>query len=211
MHRSNKDIQKTTESYNRQAKNYERKWANYLSHTHQRLLDIFDCEAGDRILDVSAGTGLFARKLLETESPFSEMILNDVSDDMLKIARHRFEDHTGIIFSEYPAEKLGFDNQSYDSVISLNALHNYNDQQKALAEICRVLKPGGNFYLLDWNRKGMFSLINYCIDLFSNEVIQTKNADEVRKAVNRLSFEISYVKEWRYSYWNFFLFKIRKK
>ncbi|MDZ7808374.1 MAG: hypothetical protein U5K71_14880 [Gracilimonas sp.] len=56
----------TSEAYSRKARNYENKWADYLYHTHSKLLAEFSSEPKDEILDVSAGTGLFAEHLIES-------------------------------------------------------------------------------------------------------------------------------------------------
>ncbi|HET8865133.1 MAG TPA: class I SAM-dependent methyltransferase [Gracilimonas sp.] len=205
MDKEKKDISQTAASYNNQAERYEERWKAYLSHTHQKLLNIFECEKGHRILDVSAGTGLFAKHLNESGAMFSEIVLNDVSGKMLNIARKRFEDQAAISFTEDSSERLSFQDNSFDSVISLNAFHNYKDQEGTLSEIHRVLKPGGRFYLLDWNRKGFFRLINFCIDVFSGEFIQTRNADELNKALESLSFQVNTKEEWGFRYWKFYL------
>lgn len=203
------EIDKTARWYNKRASKYEEKWARYLFHTHESFLKFFECEGKDRILDISAGTGLLAKYLLDRGYAFSEMVLNDVSEEMLRIARHRFEGNPSISFSEESSEELRFEDQSFDRVISINSFHHYNNQEKVISEIRRVLKPGGKVYILDWNRKGIFNLVNYGIDLFSDETIQTLNIDEIGKMLEGSSFRIEEQKEWRYSYWNFYVVTAR--
>jgi demethylmenaquinone methyltransferase/2-methoxy-6-polyprenyl-1,4-benzoquinol methylase len=206
----NEKADRTAESYNKQAKMYEDKWEDYLSHTHQKMLDIFTSGQEHRILDVSAGTGLMAHHLLKKDYDFSELVLNDISEEMLNRAKKRFDEHEAVSFAEFPVEKLGFEDESFDTVISVNAFHNYTDQLLALSEIHRLLKPGGKLYLLDWNKKGVFRLVNFCIDIFTNEVIQTRSADEVKNALGSVPFQVNVCEEWRYHYWNFFLMGAEK-
>lgn len=204
------NIKQTAASYNKRSAEYEEKWGSYLSHTYNKLLTILECEDGDRILDISAGTGLFAKYLIKKDVQFSEVVLNDISEEMLNIARSRFETNSLFSFAENPAEQLNFEDNSFDRVISLNAFHNYKKQKKVISEVRRVLKPGGKFYVLDWNRKGVFVLINYFIDLLSDEVIQTLNADEMKEKLESHDLKPVEQNEWRSYYWNFYIMVAQK-
>ena len=90
------------------AKDYEQKWSGYLRNTHDKLLGLLYSEADedDRILDVSCGTGMLARLVLERNLPFKEYVLNDISPRMLETARGRLPEDRRISFSSYAAEKL---------------------------------------------------------------------------------------------------------
>ena len=203
-------MSRTAESYNKQAKMYEEKWENYLSHTHHKMLVNFSSDSEHRILDVSAGTGLLAQHLLEEDNAFSELVLNDISEEMLSMAKSRFSENETVSFTEFPVERLGFEEHSFDTVISMSAFHNYTDQEAALSEIYRVLKPGGSFYILDWNKKGVFRFINMFINVVTGEVIRTRSADDVKKMLKASSFKVYRSEEWKYNYWNFFLIKAKK-
>lgn len=200
-----KQTKRTAKAYNRLAKKYDEKWKGYLTHTHRKMLSVFTSGEDHTILDVSAGTGLFAHHLLADDYPYSELVLNDISGKMLKVARQRLKDREDVFFTEFPAEELEFEDETFESVVSMSAFHNYADQAMSLSEIYRVLKPGGKFYLLDWNRKGLFRLVSFYIDKTTDEVIQTRSADEVRKMLGDASFQINTSEEWKYLYWNFFL------
>lgn len=189
---------------------YEDKWADYLSHTHQKMLDIFSSDREHRILDVSAGTGLMVHHLLKRDYDFSELVLNDISEEMLSMARTRIDGHEAVSFTEFPAERLGFEKDSFDTVISMSAFHNYTDQAMALSEMHRVLKPGGRLFLLDWNKKGWFRFVNMYINIVTEEVIQTKSAGAVKKALKKSSFRVNKSEEWKFGRWNFFLIEAEK-
>lgn len=201
----------TSESYSKNARDYERKWADYLDHTHSVLLSDFKSESEFEILDVSAGTGLFAEHLIEDGHAFNRLTLNDVSPGMLKLAKERLNEREDVDFSCAYVEELGFEDSVFDIVISMNAFHNYAEQDKALEQIGRVLKPGGYLYLLDWNRSGIFSLINYGIKIIVPEIINTRSAGETRKMLKEKNFQIEKEREWKYKYWQFYLFKAIKK
>ena len=201
----------TTDAYSRGARKYEIKWKKYLDHTHSKLLAEFECTPEDKILDVSAGTGLFAEHLKEAGFGFRSMTLNDVSAGMLKLARDRFSGIESINFHCDYAEELSFEPNSFDVVVSMNAFHNYAGQERALEQVQRVLKPGGQFYLLDWNRSGLFRVVNRLIKLSVPEIINTRSASESKKMVERVGLKVESEQEWSYSYWKFFLIRASKK
>jgi ubiquinone/menaquinone biosynthesis C-methylase UbiE len=201
----------TSEAYSKSARNYEKKWAEYLDHTHSVLLSDFKSGPESEILDVSAGTGLFAEHLIEGEHEFNTLTLNDVSAGMLKLAKQRLDERGDVNFSCAYVEELGFDTSAFDIVISMNAFHNYAEQDKALEQMQRVLKPGGYLYLLDWNRSGFFRLINYGIKVVVPEIINTRSAGETRKMLKEKNFQIEKERKWKYKYWQFYLFKALKK
>ncbi|MDR9419790.1 class I SAM-dependent methyltransferase [Gracilimonas sp.] len=202
--------QETAEAYNSEANTYEEKWTDYLTHTHERLIDEIQVNPEDRILDISAGTGLLAKYLTEQEKPFSELVLNDVADKMLDVARQRFGGRENIEFGEDFAENLSYKSSTFDIVISLNAFHNYEDSEKVLSEIHRVLKPGGHFYILDWNRKGFFKLYNFFIKFKVSQRIQTLSIDQMTKILFDNLLSVEKAKDWKYGMWRFYLIKAKK-
>lgn len=122
---------------------YEIRWRGYLEFTHNRFISNLKLSSGDRILDVSCGTGLLAKKLTDRNIPFDTMVLNDVSAEMQRLARERFQNNSDITFTNYPAEEMGFPDDSFTSIFCLNAFHCYHNQRKAMSEFGRLLRPGG--------------------------------------------------------------------
>ena len=201
----------TTEAYSRSARKYEIKWKKYLDHTHSKLLAEFESTPKDKILDVSAGTGLFAEHLIEAGFGFRSMTLNDVSAGMLKLARDRFSEKGSIHFHCDYAEELSFEPNSFDVVVSMNAFHNYAGQEEALEQVQRILKPGGHFYLLDWNRSGFFRVVNRLIKLSVPEIINTRSASEAKEMAEGVGLKVESEQEWSYRYWKFFLIRASNK
>ncbi|MAO63497.1 MAG: hypothetical protein CL666_00710 [Balneola sp.] len=200
----------TQHSYSRQAKEYEQKWEKYLSHTHRAVLKELDLSPESSVLDVSAGTGLLQKSLLEKGIPFKEMVLNDISEGMLGVAKERFSDDDRFSFTHQYAEQLDFPDQSFDAIICLNAFHNYKEQARVSEEIYRLLKPKGALVILDWNNSGLFRGMNFMIDLFSPEVINSRSANEMSVQLRKNVFEIEKEREWWFGWWKFYLIKARK-
>lgn len=107
----------------------------------KRLIEILAIKAGDRVLDVGCGTGRLACWIAECVGPNGIVAGIDPLAQRIAIARDRNRD---IHFEVGSAEDLScFPDKSFD-VVSLNAVfHWIEDKPKALAEICRVLRPGG--------------------------------------------------------------------
>lgn len=194
-------------AFNRKAAQYEHKWANYLTHTHGFLLNKIETSPEDRILDVSSGTGLLAHEMIDKNLPFKKLVLNDPSPKMQKFARERVGDHPHISFSKDTAEKLGFEESHFDTIICLNAFHFYTEQETVLNQFKRLLKTGGTLYMLDWNRSGYFRIVNRIIKWFTAENITTCSLVEIRNMLKACSFHIPDFKSWNWRYWKFFYIK----
>ena len=107
----------------------------------KRLVERLALEAGDRVLDVGCGTGRLARWIAERVAPEGSVVGIDPLVDRIAIARARAD---GISFAVGQAEDLSaFAAESFDAVCMSAVFHWVSDKPKALAEIRRVLRPGG--------------------------------------------------------------------
>jgi ubiquinone/menaquinone biosynthesis C-methylase UbiE len=96
--------------------------------------------ARGRVLEIGAGTGLS----LPHYPPVDELVATDPSEPMLRRARRRAaEAGRDVRFVEAPAEQLPFEDDSFDTVVSMVVLCTVEDQHRALQEIRRVLRPNG--------------------------------------------------------------------
>lgn len=193
----------TINAYNNQAKEYESKWEKYLTHTHEAFLHRIETNPDDRIIDVSGGTGLLARQLIDHEYPFEHLIINDPSDQMLAIARERFSGNPGISFNSEKIEHFSYDKNYFDRILCLSSFHFYKNQQQVLDHFYDILKPGGRCYLLDWNRSGFFRIVNQLIKWYSSEYIDTRSLPELKEMFRSSGFEIHTSDQWSWSYWKF--------
>lgn len=110
----------------------------------RQMLDLVKPSVGDRVLDVACGTGIVARRLAETVGADGNVTGIDITPPMLAVARARSEQEgLDITWVEGAAEALPFPDESFDLVVSQAALMFFADPQKALAEMHRVLVPGG--------------------------------------------------------------------
>jgi demethylmenaquinone methyltransferase/2-methoxy-6-polyprenyl-1,4-benzoquinol methylase len=109
--------------------------------------------AGDRVLDVAGGSGDLARALARSVGPSGEVWLTDVNRAMLQAGRDRLLDD-GIILplAQCDAERLPFRAASFDCVTVAFGLRNMTRKEAALAEMRRVLRPGGRLLVLEFSK-----------------------------------------------------------
>ncbi len=108
---------------------------------------------GQRVLDVAGGTGdlaaAFARRVGET----GQVWLSDINGAMLGIGRDRLIDRGLDLPSvQCDAEQLPFADERFDIVSVAFGLRNMTHKDRALAEMRRVLKPGGRLLVLEFSR-----------------------------------------------------------
>ena len=106
---------------------------------------------GKRVLEVSCGHGGGASYLMRTLGPasYTGLDLNPVGLDFCR-RKHQLP---GLDFVQGNAEKLPFADQSFDAVINIEASHCYPRFPRFLAEVARVLRPGGHFLYADARQK----------------------------------------------------------
>ncbi len=108
---------------------------------------------GMRVLDIAGGTGDLARAFARRAGPQGEVWLTDINDSMLRVGRDRLLDR-GVVtpVAVCDAECLPFPDQYFDRVSVAFGLRNMTHKEQALAEMHRVLKPGGKLLVLEFSR-----------------------------------------------------------
>ena len=102
------------------------------------------------ILDIATGTGDLAINLVQTGA--HKIVGLDISEGMLTVGRKKIEekklsDKIEMMLGD--SEALPFDDNSFDAVTVAFGVRNFENLEKGLAEILRVLKPGGIFVILE--------------------------------------------------------------
>jgi SAM-dependent methyltransferase len=116
-------------------------------------LEMLAIEPGDRVLDVACGTGNFTRPFADAAGPSGLVVGLDASRTMLaRAARERPGD--GVEYVRASATDLPFADATFDAVCCFAALYLIEDPLHAVAEIARVLAPGGRVALLSSVARG---------------------------------------------------------
>lgn len=107
---------------------------------------------GDRVLDVAGGSGDLARAFARRVGARGEVWLTDINANMLAVGRDRLLDEgLTVPVALCDAERLPFPASSFDCVSVGFGLRNMTRKEAALAEMARVLKPGGRLMVLEFS------------------------------------------------------------
>jgi demethylmenaquinone methyltransferase/2-methoxy-6-polyprenyl-1,4-benzoquinol methylase len=108
---------------------------------------------GMRVLDVAGGTGDLARAFAREVGPDGLVVLTDINAQMLAAGRDRLLDEGRIVPAvRCDAERLPFPDRSFDVVSVGFGLRNMTHKEQALAQMRRVLRPGGRLLVLEFSK-----------------------------------------------------------
>ena len=156
------------ERFNRWAGSYDRHFLQrFVFEPVQRtVLDLAAQEVPRpvAILDVGCGTG---RLLRSAEGRFPGATLEgvDAAIEMVKHAQAVSPARSRIRFQKAIAEKLPYADAQFDLVFSTMTFHHWDDQEHAIAEVGRVLKPNGRWVLADFVPTGMLRYVRRVLRL----------------------------------------------
>lgn len=108
---------------------------------------------GNRLLDIAGGTADMTRLFLEKAGPTGEVWLTDINGAMLAVGRDRMLDEGCVVpVTQCDAERLPFPDNYFDVTCIAFGLRNVTRKENALAEMRRVIKPGGRALVLEFSR-----------------------------------------------------------
>ncbi len=125
-----------------------------LHHTwRRRAVDLARVGPGDRALDVATGTGDLALELARRVAPGGEVVASDFSDEMLTHAREKAARPPGvpapITFQWANAMALPYGDGEFATATVGFGARNFSDLDRGLAEMARVVRPGGTVVVLE--------------------------------------------------------------
>ncbi len=125
---------------------------------------------GFKVLDIAGGTGDLARAFARQAGPTGEVWLTDINESMLRVGRDRLLNN-GLITPTLlcDAEKLPFPGNYFDRVSVAFGLRNMTHKEAALAEMRRVLKPGGKLLVLEFSK--VWQALQKPYDVYSFSVL----------------------------------------
>lgn len=136
-------------------------------------IDCSGVRPGQKVLDLAGGTGDLAAKFARIVGPTGEVVLADINDSMLRVGRDKLRD-MGIVnnvsYVQADAEKLPFDDNTFDLITIAFGLRNVTDKDAALRSMLRVLKPGGRLLVLEFSKPEV-EMLSKAYDLYSFHVM----------------------------------------
>ncbi len=130
------------------ADDYERYMSVWSRAVGEKFLAWLDPPKDARWLDAGCGTGAFSEMIVQRCAPRSVTGI-DPSAEQISFARNKIP---GVTFQVADAMSLPFDDGAFDIVVSALVLHFIPDRAKAIAEMKRVLRPGGIVAAYTWER-----------------------------------------------------------
>ena len=132
------------EGWTARATTFDDHFAEMTSAAIEPILDSFGPLGGKRLLDIGCGTGHLVAAAARRGA---EVLGVDFAETMVARARSNYP---GAAFRQGDAEALDLADASFDAVACSFALLHLSDQEAAVAEACRVLRPGGRYAFTIW-------------------------------------------------------------
>lgn len=128
------------------------RWVPYIQPVGDRLIELLNPRAGDRVLDVACGTGEPALSIARRFGPRVTITGVDSAEAMVERSRTKAADEslTGVTFRVMPGERLDLPDASVDRVVCRFGLMLFDDPVSGAREMWRVLKPGGRVAIAVW-------------------------------------------------------------
>ncbi|WP_246956754.1 demethylmenaquinone methyltransferase [Brachybacterium sp. Marseille-Q7125] len=111
-----------------------------------RMVDALDLHEGDAVLDLAGGTGTSATAIAETGA---RVVAADFSLGMMREGRRR---GAPVPFVGADAQRLPFADDTFDAAVISFGLRNVQDPRRGLAEMTRVVRPGGRVVVCEFSR-----------------------------------------------------------
>jgi demethylmenaquinone methyltransferase/2-methoxy-6-polyprenyl-1,4-benzoquinol methylase len=136
------------------------------------LVDQLRPRDGMDVVDVAGGTGDIAFRI-HRRAPKARVTVSDINAEMLSVGRDRALNRgiaEGIAWVTADAERLPFPDRAADAVTIAFGLRNVTDRDRALAEMRRILRPGGRFLCMEFSRVAV-PLLGQIYDRYSFNVV----------------------------------------
>jgi demethylmenaquinone methyltransferase/2-methoxy-6-polyprenyl-1,4-benzoquinol methylase len=133
-------------------------------------IQVAGARAGERVLDIAGGTGDLASAFRKAVGPTGEVWLTDINNAMLARGRDRLLDEGRLgPVAQCDAERLPFPDNRFDIVTVAFGLRNMTHKDQALAEMRRVLRPGGRLLVLEFSK--VWEPLGPAYDFYSFKVL----------------------------------------
>src|ERR687891_2375536 len=113
--------------------------------TRERLRSVLEPAAGERVLEVGPGTGYYSLPVARWVGPSGRLDVLDIQQEMLDhtLGQAAAEGIVNIACERADAREMPYEDSSFDAAYLVTVLGEIPDQDAALRELARVLKPGG--------------------------------------------------------------------
>ena len=134
---------------------YESGWRAQLEPAQSLMLEMAALRPGERVLDVACGTGLVSFRIIDAVGEDGAVVGTDISGEMVEAARRLAAERNigNVRFERCDAEELTLDDEPFNVALCGLGLMYVPNPEKALAEMGRLLKPGGRAAAAVWGAR----------------------------------------------------------
>jgi SAM-dependent methyltransferase len=153
-----------------------------------RSMGLLALEAGQEVLEVGCGTGVFLPLLAEAVGQSGRVVGLDLATGFVEEARERTRDTKWVQVEEGDAYALPYPDHSFDAAHCDRVLMHLEDPTAALSEMQRVVKPGGWVVVAepDWSSIVIDSVDHVAMELLMEQAMTTRRQPRIGRELNRL-------------------------
>lgn len=183
--------------YNFLARIYDIIYWGYVKKTNNMAIQTLSPIGQERLLNIGCGTGELEKRLLP-QYPQLQCVGIDISQDMLKRAREKLAGFPHCEFIEGDFLHVDLPENSFDVVFSISNLHYFANPAAIFSKAHRLLKKGGKFVLIDWNRNSLKGQIYHAyMSRFDPAFAKVYTVNEVAQLLEQNSFVIEKITRFR--------------
>jgi ubiquinone/menaquinone biosynthesis C-methylase UbiE len=136
------------EFFNEAAATWDKRFVSKeLTNFLSQLVPTFNLRSGQSILDVGTGTGILIPFLLKAVGSTGHVTAVDYAEKMAEICNLKYTGVSNVCVAVQRVENLDFPPESFDAVTCFGLFPHLEDKEAALAQLNRVLKPGGKLII----------------------------------------------------------------
>ena len=163
-------------------------WDETRSGTDMSKLELMSrrlkIKPGSTVLDVGCGTGVFIPFLLSRIGGEGRLVALDIAEEMLKRARAKGFKDIEYLLADVTNIPLG--DGIFDAVVCYSSFPHFQDKPKALAEISRVTKSGGQLLICHTSSRAVVNQLHHQIPAVANDIIPDE--PEMRLMLSQAGF-----------------------
>ena len=140
-----------------------------LAHATQSMLDAAHVGEGCRVLELAAGPGGAGLAAAHRVGPAGTVLLSDVSSEMIGVAAQRARGDRRVTTAVFDQSVADLEDAAFDVVICRHGLMFADDPVAAVAEVVRLLRPGGRYATMTWGRREQNPWLGLVLDAVSDQ------------------------------------------
>jgi SAM-dependent methyltransferase len=133
------------------------------------LLDAAGVGEGDRVLDLAAGPGGAGLAAAPRVGSSGSVVLSDVAGEMVAVAARRASANAQVSTAVFDQSAIDFRDASFDAVINRHGLMFVEEPVETVAEAVRVLRAGGRYATMTWDRRELNPWLGLVLDAVSDQ------------------------------------------